>query len=158
MWYITTIMITSGIKSRGWGRNMLVIYHIRDRWAIPSVVYDQHIPAQSPRFDPNYYLWWRVQNTKGHTLTFIHTSVALFLSFVLANELSTQSPLNVIKVYTLTEEHFDLLCLYYNLRQQTRDYKVNVMNLEGIGPRWEIVADTYLLKLQRLQNKVLRTT
>jgi hypothetical protein len=25
-------------------------------------------------------------------------------------------------------------------------------------PTWEFVADTYLLKLQRLQNKVLRTT
>jgi hypothetical protein len=26
------------------------------------------------------------------------------------------------------------------------------------SPAWELAADTYLLKLQRLQNKILRTT
>jgi hypothetical protein len=76
-------------------------------------------------------------------------------------KLSTQSPLSVIKVHTPIEEHLDLVCLYYNIRafrQQRRDYKVNVINLEVIGPRWEMEADIYLLKLQRLENKVLRTT
>jgi hypothetical protein len=58
-----------------------------------------------------------------------------------------------IRIYSL----FRSKCLSANLKLTIcKALIISVMTY--VRPAWELVADTYLLKLQRLQNKVLRNT